>query len=60
MQAREACLRFFIYVLVCMLLNVENVLRKTDLNLPVFCHKIKTIPKVKNLRHASLHCYVFY
>ena len=56
---REACLRLFIYALVQILSNVENLLRKNDLNLPVFYHKIKTSSKIKNLRHASLHCNVF-
>ena len=27
-------------------LNVENLLRKKDLNLPVFYHKIKPCPKI--------------
>ena len=53
---REARLRLFIYALVQILSNVENLLRKHDLNLPVFCHKIKTSPKIKMLRHTSLHC----
>ena len=59
MQGRVSQI-FFIHVLVKILLNVENLLRKKDLNLPVFCHKIKTTQKIKNLRHYSLHCNVFY
>ena len=53
-RCREACLRFFIYVLVKILFNVENLLRKNDLNLPFFCHKITTSPKIKNLRHPCI------
>ena len=55
----EACLRLFIYALVQILSNVKDLLRKNDLNLPVFGHKIKTSAKIKNLRQASLHCNVF-
>ena len=53
----------FVYFYLCLslnLLNVDNLLRKKDLNLPVFGHKIKTSPRIKKLRHSSLHRDVFY
>ena len=43
---RTLCLRIFIYALVQVLSNVENLLRKYYLNLPVFWHKIKTSPEI--------------
>ena len=39
---REPCLRFFIYVLVLILWNLENKVLKKDQKLAVFYHKIKT------------------
>ena len=44
--SREACLKFVIYVLVFVLLDVEDGnLKKKNIKsqkLPVFCHKIKS------------------
>ena len=47
-------IRFSIYVLVFVLSFVENHFWKIRLDLPVFCHTIKTKPWIRNLRHGSL------
>ena len=39
---RDPCLRFFIYFLVFVLLNLENYVLKNDQKLPVFLDKTKT------------------
>ena len=44
---REACLRFFIWVLVFILCNLEKKVLKNDQKLPVFNIKIKLRPKSK-------------
>ena len=33
----------------------KKTVLKNDQKLPVFLHKIKTKPQIKNLRHTSLH-----
>ena len=51
---REPCLRLFIQALDQILCNLENEVLEKCKEFPVFGHKIKTKPQMKNLRHGSL------
>ena len=56
---RELCLRFFLNVLVFVLLNLEKNASKMHLKFPVVYHKMKTRAYLKNLRSSSLQSNVF-
>ena len=51
---REPCLRLFFYALDQILCKLENKFVEKCQECPVFGHKIKTKPQMKNLRHDSL------
>ena len=51
---REPCLRFFLHALDQILCNLENKFVEKFKECPVFGHKMKTKPQIKNLRHGSL------
>ena len=50
----EQCLRLFCYALDQILCNLENKFVEKCKECPIFCHKMKTKPQMKNLRHGSL------
>ena len=51
---REPCLRLFLYALDQLLCNLGNKFVEKCKEYPVFGHKMKTKPQMKNLGHGSL------